>query len=719
MDIGPTVPGLAVNHAANTFLGDSLGDCKHRLVCDRFRLQSRLNWAEVSSSASTTLATDFRWCAVGRIGTLRLRQGTEVRSMALSRDGRVIATVAGDSSPRSIHVWEASTGKELLRIKCDDTLVAISTDGKQLATCGKEIDDSVRLWNLQREPRRHEVPIDGVDAARDQGFSRIEFLPDGKGLVVESSREDQHGMPMYPRYTTIRFLDLTTGKPMRSFVPPNDTGRRRTSFALSPDGRWLAAVGDNDQTVHLVDALTAEIQGTLGKYAPSCAFSADGNKLAVADYADVRLFDVKTRKRTETVQRLRRSRNNTSGSSGAGGPMADGSPPRATSTSRCMFRDTATGRLAFSVPWAGRERPHAVTFSPDGQSLVVAVGCTVRIYDVKSHAESVLSNVPRRRLNCAVFSPDGKTLAVCGYGDRGARLYDIASRERIQHYADGERVLHLAFSPDGNTLATGGQTVCLWNTSSGKKIRTVQENLSPPRVTAASITSVAFTDDGRRLISGNQFGFLQVWNLANGHLLRSISQPINSDDFRDPVHGVVVLPGGTKAATRTGNIHLWDLTTGELLKTYEVHGLDGEPGRPFALSLDGRTLVFEKVISVDRDLIRKVVLQDTSGGKEPRDLKFGDNRLHWFSEISFAFSPDGRLLATGAADKTVRVWDVATAEELRQFDGHIDRVSYVDFSPDGKTLASASWDGTVLLWDTSNILADTSPDVLPKNPAKY
>jgi WD40 repeat protein len=552
-----------------------------------------------------------------------------------------------------------------------------------------------------------EVMVEDVEAERDQGLSHIAFSPDGNSLVVESWREDQRGMPMYPRYTTIRFLELPTGRQLRSFVAPNDMGRRRTTFALSPEGSWLAAVGGNEQTVYLVDATTAKSRGTLGKYALSCAFSADGKKLAIGDYKDVRLFDVETRK---ALQLFNVSDGQETTRPGTVAIAPDGSLLVAVGDYNQPMHvwDTATGRLAFSVPWAGGERPNAVTFSPDGQNIVVAIGCAVRIYDVKSHTESVLPGVPRRRLNCAVFSPDGATLAVCGYGDRGARLYNVATRERIQQYAHGEKVRHLAFSPDGNTLATGGQTICIWNTADGKKTRTLQENLAPPRVTGTSISSVAFTDDGRHLVSGNLFGFLQVWNLANGDLVRSISQPVNNDDFRDPVKGVVVFPGGTRAATRTGDVHVWDLTTGELLKTYQASGSDGDPAGPLALSPDGRTLVFEKIFSVDREMIRKVVMQDVAGDqvtgdKAPRELKIGDNRLHRFSEISFAFSPDGRLLATCAADKTVRLWDVATANELQRFDGHIDRVSYVDFSPDGKSLASASWDGTVVFWDISNV----------------
>ena len=66
------------------------------------------------------------------------------------------------------------------------------------------------------------------------------------------------------------------------------------------------------------------------------------------------------------------------------------------------------------------------------------------------------------------------------------------------------------------------------------------------------------------------------------------------------------------------------------------------------------------------------------------------------------FSPDGKTLASASYDKTVRLWEVASSKEIRQFQGQQDRVKSVAFSPDGKMLASAGWDKTVRLWDIAS-----------------
>jgi WD40 repeat protein len=77
---------------------------------------------------------------------------------------------------------------------------------------------------------------------------------------------------------------------------------------------------------------------------------------------------------------------------------------------------------------------------------------------------------------------------------------------------------------------------------------------------------------------------------------------------------------------------------------------------------------------------------------------------HTSAVNSVAFSPDGKLLASGSDDNTIKLWDVATGQEVRTFEGHTDWVTSVAFSPDGKLLASGSWDNTIKLWDISDLL---------------
>ena len=67
--------------------------------------------------------------------------------------------------------------------------------------------------------------------------------------------------------------------------------------------------------------------------------------------------------------------------------------------------------------------------------------------------------------------------------------------------------------------------------------------------------------------------------------------------------------------------------------------------------------------------------------------------------MSVSFSPDGQTLASGSADRTIKLWDVETGAEIRSLSGHDEEVNSVSFSPDGQTLASGSADNTIKLWD--------------------
>ncbi len=141
------------------------------------------------------------------------------------------------------------------------------------------------------------------------------------------------------------------------------------------------------------------------------------------------------------------------------------------------------------------------------------------------------------------------------------------------------------------------------------------------------------------------------------------------------------------AGTTTGEIRVWDATSGLPRQTFRGHA---DWIWSVAFSPDGKTLVSG---SVDQT----VRLWEVSSGQCLQILQGHTNEVH-----SVAFSPDGRTLASGSYDQTVRLWEVSSGQCLQILQGHISRVRSVAFSPDGKTLVSGSVDQIVRLWEVSS-----------------
>ncbi|MBC7228221.1 MAG: AAA family ATPase [Thermoflexales bacterium] len=168
------------------------------------------------------------------------------------------------------------------------------------------------------------------------------------------------------------------------------------------------------------------------------------------------------------------------------------------------------------------------------------------------------------------------------------------------------------------------------------------------------VGDIAFSPDGRLLASGSGDRTVKIWEVPSGRLLRTLS-------VQRPVISVAFSPDGRLLASgsRIGIVGVWEVASGYMLHTL------GEQ------------------IKQDRD----------------------DEEKHFVitpSLLGVAFSPDGRLLASGSADKTVKVWEVASGRLLHTLIGHKDWTLGVAFSPDGRLLASGSNDKTVKLWEVSS-----------------
>ncbi|HZQ74666.1 MAG TPA: caspase family protein [Burkholderiales bacterium] len=236
-------------------------------------------------------------------------------------------------------------------------------------------------------------------------------------------------------------------------------------------------------------------------------------------------------------------------------------------------------------------------------------------------------------------------------------------------------ITSIAFAPDGRRLASASQdgTLKLWDVASGREIQTLVGH-------QGTVTAVAWTAEG--VISAGRDRTLRTWDAAHGTPVASVL-----------AHESVILAvaaGGSRIASAgyDGAVKLWSAS----LKPERSigGGFNAAAVRSVALSRDGTRLAFGGDA-------RMVQLFDAAEGRELRRFEGLASGI-----LSVALSPDGARVAAGAQDGSTRVWDASSGAQERLLRGHGEAVSAVAFSADGRLLATASNDGTVRVWSLAS-----------------
>ncbi|KAG8992123.1 hypothetical protein FRB90_001083, partial [Tulasnella sp. 427] len=353
-----------------------------------------------------------------------------------------------------------------------------------------------------------------------------------------------------------------------------------------------------------------------------------------------------------------------------------------------------------------------IAFSPDGKLLVCVTKdhWELQFWDVQTGA-AVGERLGGHDscVNAIAFTPDGKLLASAS-NDKTVRLWNVQRGAAVGEPLTGhdDDVLAVAFSPDGNFLASGGrdQMIRLWNVQTGAAVG------EPLRGHKEPVTGISFSPDGQLLISSTCEGGFRVWDAQTG-------APVGEqliDHFRRIKALALFLGGKLVAYSKKGNsIRLWNVQTGAAVGE-PLTGHDDDICA-IAFSPDGNLLAsgsFDKTIR-----LWEVQTEAAIGGNTtPRlwDARAQEApacepmRGHARRIRAVTSSLDGKLLASGSSDKTIRLWDAQTGAGVGQpLRGHGWPVEAIAFTPDGKLLASGSVDTAVRLWDVQTGVAVGEP----------
>lgn len=494
-----------------------------------------------------------------------------------------------------------------------ETAKQVAEDAKQEAEVTKE-ERTTDLFEFQLTHASLLAQVENYAAAQ-------QVLQDSHKLDSEIPNPRRHARNILTWFTHL----MGTGP--QQIYELTGTPSSLFSVAISPDGKILAAGGEND-TVVLFDVNTGTLLRQFTGHhhtVRAVAFDPHGQWLA-----------------------------------SAGDETKEGA--------KIILWQLATGQLW--QEWTAPAAVKALAINREGTQLVsggedrditfwsVATGKVIKV--LKGHTESIAEGG-------LAFHPTQPWLASASY-DKTARIWDLTTdktRYVLEHTDD---VANVIFSPNGEQLATSSddKNVRLWDSQSGQLLRILQGHKN-------RVFGLRFVQGGKYLVSASLDRTLRLWETATGNTLRIFQGHtagiIHLDNYGDQIF----------SAGYDGKVMRWETTLPDRqlidLPATPLSTAIAPPGSPIAIGLDNGTLCLYWPTT---------------------DQLKCDPTAHQKQILHLAFSPDSHFLASASFDETAKLWQVSsTGLQLQQTLPHPAKVRAISFSPLGNLLATGANDGQI------------------------
>ncbi len=532
---------------------------------------------------------------------------------------------------RIIRIWNTETrewiGKPLVEHTNVVESVAFSPDGKKIISGSR--DKTIRIWDIENCKQIGDPLVGHTD-----DVTSVAFSPNGE-KVVSGSRDK-----------TIRIWDARTGKQIGE--PLKGHASIVTSVAFSPDGKKIVS-GSWDKTIRIWDARTGKQIGEPlkghAKHVTTVSFSPDGGKIVSgSEDHTICVWNVKIGEPISKQGGYQCKLSSVSFS-------PDGKLIASGDSSGAIRMWSAESGKQIGIPFEGHtDWVDSVAFLKDGEKIVSGSSDTIRMWDMKSH-KLACQELKVQKGFSVTFSHDKKKIVMYSIFGNG---WDVETGKRIENsngtiweietckqvgdplvgHTDG--VTSVSFSSDGKKIVSGSwdKTVRIWDAKTGKQIgKTLEGHMY-------GVKSVAFSPDEKKIISGDVCGTIYIWDTKNQEKIEVLFENMDGLEF------LLFSPNGNRIVSFSDfeTIQIYDTETGSKI----VSGIEG-------------------------------------------------------TYIGSAFSSDGETFATAGWDNTIHMWNMATGEQIETpLKGHTDCVNSLVFSPDGKKVVSCSADETIRIWDLEN-----------------